>query len=770
MEITILTTVSLRAKILILVVTVTVSVAMVVGFANFIQASSMSRTAARAELHAETRVVAAHIQSAFQIANDQASIIRNTPPIEGIIRAKANNGVDPYDGSTLETWRERLADIFRSHLEVEREYTQIRFIGIEDGGREIVRVNRLAEGYEIVDAQELQRKGEEFYFQPGLMTPQDAIYTSPITVNREFGGPSGDMTPTVRTIVSVRTPEGDPIGIIVINSDIRVIMEEALLEAAPDYEVYISDSQDNFIHYLPDQGVVRNEFAFQAGFEPPELLSLDAEALQDVDGYTYVLHTLEAGEGGGNGLIFRILVGEPNEALMQGAYAIRQQSMLLAVSLVVLTAIGSLLFVTSLTRPLGELTEAVLTYGQSREPIAISFSNNDEIGELGRAFMEMTQALKQNELSANTFENIIDGLILMRPDGSIQSLNPAARVMFGYAEDELIGQDISVLLPDGVRQEREGAVRKISCFIEQHLVGETFEAEACMKNAEPLPVELTLSDVQRADGKLFGLMIRDISARKQMEVMKDEFVSTVNHELRTPLTSMLGSLSLLQARLQAKFKDDQKASTLLDMAQRSCDRLHHLVNDILDLEKIAAGKLEYRMEEVPCDDLVQDVVESHRVLAEEHDVQFVLDLKADDPPVRLDVSRFTQALVNLLSNAAKYSPAGETVTILTRRLEDGHIRISVADNGPGIPEEFQPRIFDRFSQADSSTTRRVGGNGLGLNITKNLVEAFDGEISFDTKVGEGTVFHILLPIVDAVAVDPLVDETTDFISLQTQIG
>ena len=169
MEITILTTVSLRAKILILVVTVTVSVAMVVGFANFIQASSMSRTAARAELHAETRVVAAHIQSAFQIANDQAFIIRNTPPIEGIIRAKANNGVDPYDGSTLETWRERLADIFRSHLEVEREYTQIRFIGIEDGGREIVRVNRLAEGYEIVDAQELQRKGEEFYFQPGLM-------------------------------------------------------------------------------------------------------------------------------------------------------------------------------------------------------------------------------------------------------------------------------------------------------------------------------------------------------------------------------------------------------------------------------------------------------------------------------------------------------------------------------------------------------------------------------------------------------------------------
>lgn len=770
METQIFTSRSLRTKILVLVITVTVSVAMVVGFANFIQASSMSRTAAKAELHAETRVIAAHIQSAFQIANDQAFIIRNTPPIEGIMRSRANGGVDPLDGSTTEIWRARLAEIFQSHLEIEQEYTQIRYIGRADGGREIVRVNRTEAGYEVVDFADLQEKDEEFYFQPGLMAEANSVYTSPITVNREMGEAADDMTPTVRTIVSVQTPEGEPYGMIVINSDIRLIFEEALMEAAPDYEVYIADASNNFIHYRPGEGVVRNEFSFEEGFSPPDLLSFDAEALQEVDGNTFVSHTLEAGRNNGDGLAFRILVGEPTDALMEGAYAIRQQSMMLAISLVVLTAIGSLLFVTSLTRPLGELTEAVQTYGRSREPIEIGFRNNDEIGELGRAFVEMTHALKQNELSATTFENIIDGLILLRPDGVIQSMNPAARVMFGYDENELIGQDISVLLPDGVRLEREGAVRRIACFIEDHLVGETFEAEARKKNDDCLPVELTLSDLQKSEGSLFSLMIRDISVRKQMEVMKDEFVSTVNHELRTPLTSMLGSLSLLKARLQSRFKDDEKASSLLNMAQRNCDRLNHLVNDILDLEKIAAGKLEYRMEVVPCDDLVQDVVESHRVLAEEHGVTFVLDLDAGDPPVRLDVSRFTQALVNLLSNAAKYSPSGETVTILTRRPSDDEIRISVADNGPGIPDDFQPQIFDRFSQADSSTTRRVGGNGLGLNITKNLVEAFDGEISFDTKVGEGTVFHIILPVE---GVQPIPDPRTradDFLNAHAQLG
>ena len=124
----------------------------------------------------------------------------------------------------------------------------------------------------------------------------------------------------------------------------------------------------------------------------------------------------------------------------------------------------------------------------------------------------------------------------------------------------------------------------------------------------------------------------------------------------------------------------------------------------------------------------------------------------------------------MLSNAAKYSPSGETVTVSTRQTDEGYVRISVVDNGAGIPEEFQPYIFDRFSQADSSTTRRVGGNGLGLNIAKNLIEAFDGEISFDTKVGEGTVFHILLPTQAAMSDRASLSGRNDFIVLHEQQG
>lgn len=752
--------VSLRTRILVLVVTVTVSVAMVVGFANFIQARSISRTAAEAELYAEARAISAHVKSAFQVANDHALILRNTPPIDGIIRAQANAGIDPYDGSPIDTWRERLEAIFTSLLQVQNEYTQLRLIGLADQGREVVRVDRLQGEIGVVPRSALQRKSEEFDFKAALSMEPTSSYTSPITVNREQGAPAPDLMPTVRTVLPVAGPDGQLYGLLVINADIRIVLENALAAVTPTYDVYISDSYNNYIHYSPTDGMTHSQFSFQERFDPPELLSWDGDNLFEAGGFTYASYSFHTG-GNGEGLGFRILVGEPTHELMSGAYAIRRQSILLAVSLVVLTAIGSLLFVTSLTRPLGQLTNAVRSYAQNRTPMDLEVSDNDEIGELGRAFCDMTRTLEENELTANTFENIIDGLILITPDGAIQAMNPAASFMFGYAENELVGQDVSVLLPDGARLERDGAFKHIPCFIDSHLVGETFEAVAKQKNSTPLHVELTLSEVQRPETLLFSLLMRDISARKQMEVMKDEFVSTVNHELRTPLTSMLGSLSLLKKRLETKLNDDDKASMLLNMAQRSCDRLTLLVNDILDLEKIAAGKLEYRMQIIPCDDLVQDVVESHRMLGEEHGVTFKLDLQADDPPVRLDVSRFNQALVNLLSNAAKYSPNGEVVTILTRKLSADSIRISVSDNGPGIPDDFQARLFDRFSQADSSTTRRVGGNGLGLNITKTLIEAFDGEVSFDTTVGVGTVFHITLPIASSLraAVSDEMDET-----------
>lgn len=236
----------------------------------------------------------------------------------------------------------------------------------------------------------------------------------------------------------------------------------------------------------------------------------------------------------------------------------------------------------------------------------------------------------------------------------------------------------------------------------------------------------------------------DITERKKMEVMKDEFVSTVNHELRTPLTSIKGSLGLL--KMKAEKTLDANGRRLLELSYENCNHLSHLVNDILDIEKIAAGKMDYHIEVVELNELVEEIVDRNQSFARKYKVKFVIKPGGEKMWCRVDRARFSQALVNLLSNAAKFSPSGAIVTVSVELAGDDGVRISVADTGPGIPKEFQSKIFGRFAQADSSSTRAKTGTGLGLSITKSIVEAFGGQIGFESDEGNGSVFYFILPL------------------------
>ncbi len=252
-------------------------------------------------------------------------------------------------------------------------------------------------------------------------------------------------------------------------------------------------------------------------------------------------------------------------------------------------------------------------------------------------------------------------------------------------------------------------------------------------------------DIQGAHDQMAHINreLEELVGRKDSQIERiSEFISTVSHELRTPLTSIRGSLGLLAGGVAGALPETAK--NLVDIAKNNCERLILLVNDILDVEKIGSGKMRLDLQVIDIRPVVQQALAANESFAAQHRVSVLLRMPDEPLQVHIDSDRLTQVLTNLLSNAVKFSPPEAAVEVRVSRVGQ-QVRVEVADHGPGIPEEFRSRIFQKFSQADSSDTRQKGGTGLGLNISKSLVELMNGAIGFNNQLGAGTTFFFELP-------------------------
>ncbi|MFG6558956.1 ATP-binding protein [Sulfitobacter sp. 1A15299] len=240
----------------------------------------------------------------------------------------------------------------------------------------------------------------------------------------------------------------------------------------------------------------------------------------------------------------------------------------------------------------------------------------------------------------------------------------------------------------------------------------------------------------------FLIMLHDISDIIDEERMKSEFISMVSHELRSPLTSIKGSMGLLLSRAAGELPS--KARALLEISHRNADRLVLIINDILDLEKISNGRLEFNLEEVDIAELLHETSAANASLEQRHGVRIQVEGTEDLNKVTTDPNRVIQVLTNFLSNAAKFSKPGERVTIRAEENDD-ELRVSVADRGPGIPASEQHKVFQRFADLSNSNRADKGGTGLGLSVCKAIVENLGGKIGFDSREGFGTTFYFTLP-------------------------
>lgn len=327
-------------------------------------------------------------------------------------------------------------------------------------------------------------------------------------------------------------------------------------------------------------------------------------------------------------------------------------------------------------------------------------------------------------------------------DGVFLEANPELYRILGYSEAEFIGLSYWDITP---QQYKTNEIKLLDEIRREGRYG-PYEKHFINKAGDWVPVILSGVLIKDAAGELLiWSVIQDISERKRIEQLKNEFVSTVSHELRTPLTSISAALGMVVGGMLGEVPE--KINDILRVAAKNSQRLTLLINDLLDMEKLVAGKMVFDLKPALAMPMLEQAVLENKAFADQYSVTYEINGSVANELILVDGQRLQQVLSNFLSNAAKFSPKDSKVEINLSQ-NNGHLRITVRDYGQGISLEFQKRIFQKFAQADSTDARRRGGTGLGLAISKELVERMGGKIGFTSQVDQGSSFFAEFPIVE----------------------
>ena len=701
----------------------------------------------------------------------------DTQPIQSIIGMR-KDGRKSYTGkSTDQQWRRRLERIFLSRLQANINYLQIRYIDVL--GEELIRVERKQGKIYSVPSSDLQNKSGRPYTKEITKLQKGAVYLSNINLNREHGHIVEPHVVVLRVATPVVDNKGTAFGFVIINVDFGRQLERIKQKYVGDSRfLYVADNQGSYLlHpdpkklYGSDLGSgyrIQEEFPRVSTLYLPQNEALSLTALpQETNSMATAFTKIIYGSTKPDQFII-IGLAEPYTHIVLAWGAMLENSIIWSLVLIFFSGLFAFRFSALLVKPLEQVTQSVDSFLHGGSTGSLPVSRKDEIGILARAFRslmdrvamnqdklselnlnlekqvdERTSRLKEAETYQRTIlETVADAIITIDSSSLIRTFNQAAEKIFGYKAVELIGKNVSILLPKPEQKKHEEYTANSNLY-QSRIINEVRDLEGRHKNGSMIPLELTVSRLQMSDGHYgFVGVLRDITERKRIENLKNEFVSTVSHELRTPLTSIRGALRLLVGGKLGELPEE--ANNMLEIANNNSERLMLLINDILDIQKIEAHQMVFNLQEINVMSFLEKAVTDNVGYSKEHGVDFRIVQRLDDVRVSVDPDRLMQILSNLMSNAARYSPKDKMVEIsLTRH--NGMVRISVTNFGPEIPKDFQPMLFDKFTQAVSEEARQKGGTGLGLSISKALVEKMGGLISFVSKEGIGTTFYIDLP-------------------------
>ncbi|GGF85623.1 ATP-binding protein [Alteromonas lipolytica] len=671
---------------------------------------------------------------------DEIAFLYTTPPISGLTRAAQHNGIDPRDGTTTALWKDRLTQIFKGFMENHREYFQLRVI--DATGQEFIRVDRAHGRISAVDSNDLQNKSDRYYFQDTMALSEGDIFTSVIDLNKEFGKLSIPYRPTVRFARPIFDDDNQPFGMIIANIDVKGLLD-SLNRLVGDYmQIIIADGDGYFVKHPIDA------LQYSRNLSPNSKFST-----------TYApVTTLPLNRYGQYKVI-------PNNALLWG-----MGQEIVASSDPSGGALSSYVFVTDDYYQQALMTKRFETFTGLAVLLCLALF---ALYRQNRHSHQLTASLAISDEAKAAVDVAKDSIVTVNKHWQINTVNRAFERTFHVTSDEMVG----VTLPAFIKQlsgtdlsekidSMTNASRQFECTWARDIDTPDEKWFSCMVNPILSPhtnaryavvirditaERLAMTTVEQANKKLEEQVASrtkelETARDKALEVstLKTNFISTISHEMRTPLNGIVGATGLLKAEPL-----NTRQHKFVQMAENSVDTLKRLINDVLDLSKIEAGKLELSFKFFNPEALFESITSTMSVVAYEKDLGFYIDTTdIHFSSIYSDPYRLTQVINNLLSNAIKFSAEGHiSVKAWSTQKEDkGWLCFEVSDTGTGISKSNQQKLFAAFTQADETIAASFGGSGLGLSICREILTLLGGTISLQSEEGVGTQFLVELPV------------------------
>ncbi|WP_370166600.1 ATP-binding protein [Marisediminitalea sp.] len=659
----------------------------------------------------------------------------STPPISGLVRAATDpEGIDRFDGTPFDGWRSRLETIFTAFLENNAQYSQARLI-YADSGDEFIRVERFRGDVRVATPNLYQNKKHTDYFIEATQLKRQQLYVSPISLNREFGEITVPYQPTIRFILPIFTEHGQLFAFLIINKNLTSLFESAREFIPAGQQLAYSDEAGYFLEHFDPALYFTKDLSPDKTFTSeyttttliPNLLS-KVTPLSDTMPASYVSSSAMMVPSGHRPYQLTVSIFS-DSAFIDKFLWDRRVSFYTAIAIV------------------------LLLFSMALSLINRASNRNRKLAE--------ARAEAQAVVTA-----AIDVIITLDNQGAVTSCNFAAERMLGVNKQQLLGEKLAPYFNPHSNTPIETIISNTET--ESDLTWNKGAEEChyhCTKSVIKLSKKVSAlalifrdstQDMQaKQEAANINQVLETKIAKRTQELesarneavenskVKSQFISNISHEMRTPLNGILGALAMLKR--QRLLPETEK---FINMAEVSAFNLNVLINDILDLSKIEAGKLDLESKLFNPTVLINDQVTTHAVKAIEKGLEFYLDTSAlNFRTFRSDPHRLAQVLNNIISNAIKFTERGAVIVkARTDALDStGTLTITISDTGIGIAKEKIPKLFNAFQQADNNIASRYGGTGLGLLICKQLVNMMGGDITLDSELHKGTDVTITLP-------------------------